>query len=599
MTELASRPGARAHLIALLVIVAALAALAAVAGLDGPPAATAAPPRQYLPYLASRGFTTGVASDWVGDAPNGLAAVGDAISRHGAASPCGVVGWGESTIELQSQSARPSRATIDLTSFMFDPLSFGLDLPELGARTVPLKRVAGVTASIYSAVVSREEPLAAVARTTWEGGGAAAYLAAEADRELVLPLAMRNVFTHSSLIQIMNADPAREAEIVMRSYMGSGAVRSEWELTLSPGETGRIDPSFEAEFSGLSMESLWFSSNVPLAVMAIGDEFDGRGVSSLRARPVASGDRQQWLPFVRANAGGDSLLAVANVSERPNDVTITYRGAAASPSGAGQVIEQKLRIGPRSARFVDFDVERRRGNEPPPPGFPRGRGPGRGFFGSATITGSEPLLAAAFEQAMIGSITNVVASAAYNAFGPQDLSPTFAIPHVRFAEEGYTTQIALLNPGQGPVSVAIDLVADAGGTHQVPVGSLGAGEMTVVSAVLPAPGSARASIEASAPIAVLVFDVGTGLDHTAYWAVKMPRELIHLPPRRPTNTPGPVTATPTLRPPTATTMPPSPTAQPGSPTAGPSATETAETATPPPSPGEVTIHLPRACKHCW
>lgn len=580
--------------------------LAALALPDQRARADTLAPRYHLPHVASRGFTTGLASAALGG--TGRAAVRNAggadevalrakartaggadeaavrttariagvsnASSPPADGPDGIVGWGESRIELQSKAASDLRLEIELGSFLLDPVSFGRLLPAGDAHTVPLKHVIGVTAATYAAVVSSEGPVGVIARTTWEGGGATAYMAPELGDELVLPLAMRDVYTHSSLIHIANTEEVFDNRVLMRSYMSNGAVRNEWELTLWPGETGRLDPSYEAEFADLSMEALWFTADAPLAIMALGDEYSGRGVSSLRARPPSAGNARQWLPFVRANAGGDSLIAVANAHAEPVEARITYRGSDASPSGAGQVFEQQVRIGSRSAIFVDLDERKRRGNTEPPARLPRGTRDGEGFYGSVEIVGDGPLLAAAWEQSTTGYITNVMTSAAYNAFGPDDLSAAYAVPHVTFAPSGPTTQLVLLNPGSEPVGVNVDVVDTSGETRGLPAANLGPGEMAVVPLVLRSQGWGRALIDASAPIAVLVYDFGVSMDAAAYWAVQMPPELVDLPTRTPTATPLPATETPT----------------PGLGT--PSAT--------PGQPPEVasTISLPVACNRC-
>jgi hypothetical protein len=518
----------------------------------------------YLPHVASRGYTTGLTS-----AVLPRVAPGSRLD--------GIVGWGESTIELQSMVSSDSSCEIELGSFVFDPVATSRNIPAGGSRTVALKHVEGITASTYTASIAGQGPIGVVARTTWDGGGATAYQAPEIGDELVLPLAMRDIYTHTSLLQVVNTDEDADNDVIMRSYLLDGAVRSEWEFTLWPGETGRIDPSYEAEFAGLSMEALWFTAEAPLAIMALGDEFDGRGVSSLRARPASAGSDRQWLPFVRANMGGDTLIAVANAKAGPVDATITYRGSSGSPSGAGKEYQQRVQIGPRSAVFVDLDGRKRRGNTEPPADLPRGARAGQGFFGSVTITGSGPLLAAAWEQSTTRYITNVMTSAAYNAFGPDDLSTAFAVPHVRYSSDGHTSQLVLMNPGSGAADVSIDVIDDAGDARGLPAVSLGGGEMTVVPVVLPAPGSGQALVDASAPIAVLVYDIGAETDLTAYWAIKMPADLIDLPTRTPTSTPVPPTETPTPGPGT------------------PTSTSIRLTATPS---GGSRVFLPVACSSC-
>ena len=161
----------------------------------------------------------------------------------------------------------------------------------------------------------------------------------------------------------------------------------------------------------------WFQSGQPIAVLAYGDELEALGSSAYLARPISAAATTQYLPLVRANYRGDSLIAIANATMKAVDVTVVYHGAAFSPGGAGQSFHQEFKIAPRGAAFLDLST-RGRGTRPSPE-LPRGAGADQGFVGSATISATGPVLAVAQdEQLLAGKVDSV---AAYNAFGPDDL----------------------------------------------------------------------------------------------------------------------------------------------------------------------------------
>src|SRR5262249_43344161 len=126
----------------------------------------------------------------------------------------------------------------------------------------------------------------------------------------------------------------------------------------------------------------WFSADQPITVMAYGDELEGNGSSAYVGRPVSLADPVQYLPVVRANYQGDSLIAVANAQATGNtavDVTIDYKGAPFSPSGANQTFSQHFQVAPRGSAFVDLSTGQR--GTRPSPDLPRGSGADKGFIG--------------------------------------------------------------------------------------------------------------------------------------------------------------------------------------------------------------------------
>lgn len=529
----------------------ALAALgAAVAALGFETISVGARPAQsdptsYLPNVVSGGYSPNLPAAAAMGGENGLA-------------PQGIVGFGESTIELQSLASRPMSVRIELESTAnFGNVAIADTVPAGGALARSLRATQGVTFSNYAATVDAEGPHAALARTSWDSGAEAVYESPVPSTDLVLPIVARDVYSHTTVIWMQNTDAEEETELDLELFNDSGALAASWTFRLGPGKAGRIDPLYQSEFDDLPQNaatgflgSFRIHADAPVAVMAYGDEPQGRGAYALRARPVSEASETQYLPFVRAASNGHGLIAVANTANSAVEVTISYRGAPNSPVGAGQVVEQTLRIGPRSQAFVDLDSRLGRGSHPPP-SLPRG-----GFVGSAIVRATGPVLAAVWDQALGTSLDpangypQVLASMAYNGFGPEDLSTVFSAPRVKNDPAGQTTELVLMNPGDAPTSVDIDLLAPDG-TEAGPTGSVavGPGDMRTWSVQLPSPGSAQARLRASAPFAGLAVDVSASADWTAYWPVRMPTDLVDIP----TPTPPPTyTPTPTGVPATAT-----------------------------------------------
>jgi hypothetical protein len=187
--------------------------------------------------------------------------------------------------------------------------------------------------------------------------------------------------------------------------------------------------------------------------MAYGDEIDAQGSSAYVGRPSHLADRTQYLPLIRANYSGYSLIAIANVSSEAVDVNIEYKGAAASAAGAGQIVTQEFSVPYRGSAFIDLS-DRGRGSRPAA-SLPQGSGSNDGFLGSATIHATGPILAVVQDEQMRDGHVDSVS--AYSAFGPRDLGSEFSATSVRRMWDYQSTSIVVHNPGYDTVSVAIDI----------------------------------------------------------------------------------------------------------------------------------------------
>lgn len=585
MSHALPRPPRRplAGLLALAALGAALTGLTQLA-VDRP--ADAAPRQQartyYLPNVQTRGYTT--------------AELGAARLGAGQA-PAGMVGFGYSAIDLVNRGG----SALDVKAYLvdFDQKERALQqaLGARGAASLPLKRQRQVGLGSYSVRVEANGEVGVLTRGEWpEGGSAFSYAAPERGTELILPLAARDVYSYSSNLHIRNANTASDVnQVELNFFDRAGGLEKSMTLRLDGEESAEYDMRFDAQFDDLPvnagdgyLNAIHFSAQAPIAVVTYGDELGGIGTSALRARPAGLANRVQHLPLVRANYLGDSLIGIANRENSAVDLTIRYVGAADSPAGAGQTIEQSLRIEARSAAFIDLS-NRKRGSVAAP-GLPRGSGTNRGFYGSATISASGRVLAAAVEEIFDGQVAK--ASSGYNAFGPEDLSTAWAVSTSGRASDGRSQYLLVFNPGEAPAALDFALLDGAGRRSAAQAQTLPAGGLRLLS-VAAGQQTEQALLESSSPVAVLDYETAFaaanswgrwGPDSLIEWAVPVPGGGGETPP---TGTPEPATDTPE---PSDTPEPPSPTTEPG---ITPSATMPVDpaTATPPP-PEAPTIYLP-------
>jgi len=246
----------------------------------------------------------------------------------------------------------------------------------------------------YAAIISGSGALGVVARTGWSGDAAVAYEAPAADRAVILPLMMRNVYSHTTTFVVQNTvehESRNNVRIeVFDSDSGASLVDVTAEmprLAVYSYDTAADRPIFgilprnaAAGFIG----SVRFTSDEPVVVMAYGDEEKGDGTSSYVARPIAGASEYQYLPAVRAGYLGDSLIAIANPSRtHPVAVTITYRPtrrATEQPRPSGSIRAS----GSKPGALASSTSQSATGAPSPHPSCPGRRAATRGTSGASS-----------------------------------------------------------------------------------------------------------------------------------------------------------------------------------------------------------------------
>jgi hypothetical protein len=480
--------------------------------------------------------------------------------------PTGMDGMGETEFELTNLGRQPVAWDAQFISGVASNVVASGVLPPLGGTRFAMATQKEIDFAPYSGTFSGTGPFAGIVRTTWFGGASAAYESVTPSRDLVLPLVAREVYSHSSIIYIKNLSaPGVENPIDFDLVDTDGSIVQSWTVTMKGDESLPDDLFSERGFyesflphnaAGGFIGAFNVTSRDPVAIMVYGDEPWGIGTYALSARPRTAANRQQYLPLVRANYSGNSLIAVSNADNRAVDVTVTYRGHPGSPSGAGETYTQQFRLGPRFYGAIDLSP-RGRGSLVAPE-LPRGTGASDGFLGNATISASGPVMAAVWEEDYDGS--RVQGSAAYNAFGPNDLGKVFIIPHAFGTPDEFPTFLIAMNPGTTDATVTTSLLTDDGRRYAElrtsPVAAGGGMSFIPISTAYYE--HVRVLAESTVPIALLVLDGLPTRDRTAYQAVRLPDDTGTFPtPVAPlTPTAGPTsTSTPSVRPPTRTPGP--------------------------------------------
>jgi hypothetical protein len=171
------------------------------------------------------------------------------------------------------------------------------------------------------------------------------------------------------------------------------------------------------------------------------------------------------------------------------------------------------------------------------------------------LRGTGKFLAAAWEEYRESNY--VLGSAAYNAFGPQDLGTSFVVPRAFMAADGQPSFLIAMNPGTEPADITTTLYNDDGSIYGdlYPV-TVPEGQMQFIAIATPDYDNVRVVAHSTQPIALLVLDARPSRDRTEYAAVKMPANVV-FPTATPTavatagpsptasGTGGPQTATPT------------------------------------------------------
>ncbi len=381
--------------------------------------------------------------------------------RQASASPMRIAsqeGIGGTVIDVLDRSGAANPWTLTLrskTDGALTEIMRGL-LPDGRAR-IALSDETAAKRGTYTGALRAEGAFEARARTTWPNQASAAYAAEEASRDLIVPLLVVNQRDHGTIFSVFNPSESETASVTLFIFNPiNGEMLSTFQALIDPGTVSSWDTFFDQTVFGPStlppnaaggfVGSIFIESTDPVVGLAYGEQLSAVGSSAYGARPKDAADTTQILPSVRADADGDTLLAItsAELGSSSTDVTISFvpeDGLA----GSVEPIDMALTLSPRGAAFLDLGG-RGRGTVDAPT-LPAG------FRGSAIITASRPVLAVALETHRQDD--TIVGVAAYNAFAPAGLSAAYEVPTLRKQTDYRSSTLFLHNPATESASVAV------------------------------------------------------------------------------------------------------------------------------------------------
>lgn len=474
------------------------------------------------------------------------------------AAPDGMEGWGRSTIDIQNGSDRPLTYRYVLHPVDGTALEGSESLAPRAQARLDLGVFTGAIPSFYHGTLVTSQPAGVIVRTHWAAGGATAYEAPEASKDLVIPMLLHGISTLTTMFYIQNSileggsPDANRLEYSFPSNATGGEILEIFQ-DLRPGESGYEDTSFSPMFNRLPpregggyIGALWLHAEEPIATLQYFEDAVGTASAALRAVPVSKAANRQLLPWARAGDHDGSLLGIASVSELPAAMTIRYLAA----STGAEVARQTVALAAHGAAYIDLG-KRGLGT------VPRATGLRDDFDGSILFESDTAILVSIFDEDGLDSASN---GSAYNAFGPGELSASVAVPSLAVTGKqselliqngeasNVTAEVTFLDAGGDVVGSAERLVTPGARWTLLPSAAGVPGNLDVVSAI----------VEASGGIAVMVreWDLGDGLDVAI--SAGVPLRALGAPttpstPRTPTPTPStptagtvtPVTSTPT------------------------------------------------------
>jgi hypothetical protein len=483
--------------------VAALLAGAAGIAVAATAAALAAPPQAplqgglvlYLPDVESNG------------PPPTPTATATMVAGLLAGAPAGIEGWGDSIVVLQNTSTLQNQVEAEFLPNQGDSIIVRQALGARSSAAIDMSTLDGVTQAFYSGEVRSSGPLDALVRTHWRSGGYSELEAPEVARRLVLPLLAKTVLSHTTYFYVQNAGASDENNLVSFEIVdpATGDSLSSTSFRLQPGESTSWDTAVDGVFDDLGsgyLGALRVVADEPVALIAYGEEVGHTGTASYRGRPVERAATSQFLPDVRRDSSGESLIAITNPGARATRGQIAFVGAADSPAGAGRTYDFNFDLAPRGTVVVDLSGAARGLSTSVP----------RPFVGSALVSATEPVLAVVVENRFQSGFAT--SGAAYNGFGPGDLATGWLAPKLA---DTASAELVIGNPSAEPLEAAVTIETELGVVLAVRAVTIAAGQSARVPVSAEAAPFVRASVVTAGEVAVVVRS-RRGEDSAAAWA---------------------------------------------------------------------------------
>ncbi len=223
-------------------------------------------------------------------------------------------------------------------------------VPPGGVVNLNLPSITTLVNGAYSAIISADRQIAAIANTVWKtSGGTAVYSNVVPGTDVVVPLVLKDYRGSSSLVSIMNTDPQNPATATVTLFeVGKDTPAKEFTINLPPGTSRTLDllkdtdlfPATEvpAGFRG----SMRVTSATNVAVQTFIDRANHQlAVYAFEGVPADQAATKLYAPLFRRAYRGNTGFSVVNTENREVNVTVTYYGTLGGCKGGGPWIERK------------------------------------------------------------------------------------------------------------------------------------------------------------------------------------------------------------------------------------------------------------------
>ncbi len=397
------------------------------------------------------------------------------FSGNAYASQTAAIG-GAAISGVQVQNLSGSTATVQIE---LHPQAGGapvtLSAPSVAAQSAAnfyLPSATNVPTGAYGAVLSSDQQIAAIARTEWTSGGksgAATYGSVPPAQNVILPLVVGNYAGQNSQFTVQNAGTTAATVTIQVRAVGSATAVKTATRTIQPGASATLIagqgelsglPNTQANPSGFLGNAL-ITGNQPLVVQSFVDFTNSnRAVYAFSGVPVPTNTGQTTLyaPLLRRNYFGTTGMSLVNPTGTDATVTIRYFNDPQSPSKMGTANTETVTVKANSSAAPFQGTSKV---------LPAGTSLNKGWFGSARITSSQPLVAVVNDAVFVnGNFAAIDTSAAYNAGTAAEGATTIYAPLVRNAHTNsrLTTGIQVQNLGTASTTVTVTFKNNAGAT---------------------------------------------------------------------------------------------------------------------------------------
>jgi hypothetical protein len=404
-----------------------------------------------------------------------------------------------------------------------------INLPPIGplsSYNIYMPTESKLLSGLYSAIVRGDRRLALLLRTEWQAsGGASMYNGPDAANDVTLPLVLKDSYGHSSVVTVQNADRIVERTAHLSfTRLGELGPRLMLDVRLPRGQGRTLDLAKDSQLASLPagfVGTMAVHAEGPIAVQSFIDGTTSeKAVYGFVGLPDDTAAETAYLPlFVSGNPGsGNTLLAIANVSDRPVGTTVTVRGMSGSCQGKTYTARTGS-IAPGSNILVY--------RWPAKLGAPMAEVVGlpQGCVGAATVQadpGGKVFATAAYLQ---GNVEQPTVGGGYNAFTPADGGRSIVMPLYRKSHTSaqLTTAYQIMNLGTAPAHVNVQPMTGYPDIDPLTIEPGAAASFYPPTvAALPAGRYGSAYIYSDQPIAVVAVDASlTGsMDMSIYRGIK-------------------------------------------------------------------------------